>query len=247
MAANSQFDGGDTYDVSGTYDVCIVQTNTVYRSVPFAVITDWLQQGRLLDDDKVRPAGVADWIPLANEPSFAPYLTRQLPRGAEDRAEALEPVELDISWKRHDPDDEDDDVDMIPLIDVSLVLLVFFIMTTAAIGGATSLIRTPPAEHKLLAIDKNMIWVGIDDPEKNHQFVYYLGQGEQGEPKTFRDKRQLLVEVDDMLKGHRLVDVRIKANLHLPYEVVRDMTSDLEQFKADKRVNTILAEVSEKQ
>jgi len=50
-----------------------------------------------------------------------------------------------------------------------------------------------------------------------------------------------------LLKGHRLVDVRIKANLHLPYEVVRDMTSDLEQFKADKRVNSILAEVSEKQ
>jgi len=42
------------------------------------------------------------------------------------------------------------------------------------------------------------------------------------------------------------VDVRIKANLHLPFEVVRDMTNELEQFKSDKRVNSILAEVSEK-
>jgi biopolymer transport protein ExbD len=233
-------------DANRFFDVWILETNAAYRNVPYTVVTDWVQQGRLLLEDKVRPSGVKDWSRLADLPAFAAFVPRSEPHRADDTAEALEPVEVQVAWKRR-IEDEDDDVDMIPLIDVSLVLLVFFIMTTAAIGGATSLIRTPPAEHKLLAIDKNMIWVGIDDPEKNHQFVYYLGQGEQGEPKSFRDKRQLLVEVDDMLKGHRLIDVRIKANLHLPYEVVRDMTSDLEQFKADKRVNSILAEVSEKQ
>ena len=93
----------------------------------------------------------------------------------------MEPVEVEIAWKRR-AEDEDDDVDMIPLIDVSLVLLVFFIMTTAAIGGVVSTIRTPPAEHKLLAIDKNMLWVGIDRDGEG-QLVYYLGQGEQKEAK----------------------------------------------------------------
>jgi hypothetical protein len=120
-------------------------------------------------------------------------------------------------------------------------------MTIPVVGGIASVIHTPPAEHKLLAIDKNMIWVGIDDPEGKHQLVYYLGQGEEGEPRIFRDKRQLLADVEDMLRGHRGVNVRIKANLHLPFEVVRDMTNELEQFKADKRVESILAEVSEKQ
>ena len=31
-------------------DVWIVGINMVYREVPFAVVTDWLQQGRLLVD-----------------------------------------------------------------------------------------------------------------------------------------------------------------------------------------------------
>jgi biopolymer transport protein ExbD len=227
------------------FDVWIIETNAAYRNVPYMVVTDWVQQGRLLMEDKVRPAGAKEWSLVGDLQAVAAFVPKAEPNRAEDTAEAMEPVQVEVAWKRRH-EDEDDDVDMIPLIDVSLVLLVFFIMTTATVGGAVSFIKTPPAEHKLMALDKNMIWVGIDDPEHNNRFVYYLGQGEQGEPKSFRDKRQLLVEVDDMLRGHRAVDVRIKANLKLPFEVVRDMTNELEQFKVDKRVNSILAEVSEK-
>jgi hypothetical protein len=35
-------------------DIWILEINKVYRDVPFAVVTDWLQQGRLLPEDKVR-------------------------------------------------------------------------------------------------------------------------------------------------------------------------------------------------
>ncbi len=46
-------------------------------------------------------------------------------------------------------EEEDDEVDMIPLIDVSFVLLFFFIMGagTAASGGALPPIQTPHAEN----------------------------------------------------------------------------------------------------
>ena len=230
-------------DKQAFYDVWIIETNAAYRKVPYTVVTDWIQQGRLLLNDKLRPSGVKDWSRLSDLPTFTAFLPRAERHRAEDVAEAMEPVQGEIAWKRRG-EDEDDDVDMIPLIDVSLVLLVFFIMTTAAVGGAVSTIRTPPAENKLLAIDKNMLWVGIDR-DGDGQLVYYLGQGEQQEAKSFRDKRILLQQVDDLLRGQRAVDVRIKANLHLPYEVVRDMTSDLEQFKPE-RVKSILAEVSEK-
>ena len=40
-----------------TLDVWIVEGNTVYKEVPYAVVTDWLQQGRLLEDDKAKPSG----------------------------------------------------------------------------------------------------------------------------------------------------------------------------------------------
>src|SRR5437588_526952 len=112
-------------------DVWLVETNTVYREVPFAVVADWVQQSRLMPEDMLRPSGTAEWFKVGASPDFAPYVPRAQPHQVNDQAEALDPVHLDFGWKRRH-EDEDDDVDMIPLIDVSLVLLIFFIMTTAA-------------------------------------------------------------------------------------------------------------------
>src|SRR5437899_8240719 len=120
-------------------DVWIVESNTVYREVPCTVVTDWVQQGRLLEEDMLRPSGTADWFKVGESPSVSPYLPRLDPHRAEDQAEALEPVQVDFSWK-HRPGDDDEDVDMIPLIDVSLVLLIFFIMTAASAIAATTIV-----------------------------------------------------------------------------------------------------------
>ena len=38
-------------------DVWIVETNTVYKEVPFTVVSDWVQQGRLLEDDRITSPG----------------------------------------------------------------------------------------------------------------------------------------------------------------------------------------------
>jgi biopolymer transport protein ExbD len=231
-------------DKKPTLDVWVVESNTVYRGVPFTVVTDWVQQGRLLEDDRLRPAGSEDWFRLGSLPAFTPYLPKAEPQRPQDRAEALEPVEVEFSWKGRREDD-DEDVDMIPLIDVSLVLLIFFVMTAAA-GGIASFIKTPPAEHKLIVIDKNQIWVGINR-EKNDQIVYYLGQGERDEGKQYRDRDDLLRAVGEMLQGQKNIDIRIKADEHLPFEIVRDMTGDLEKYKRTGQVFSILGEVSEKQ
>ncbi|HTU93055.1 MAG TPA: biopolymer transporter ExbD [Gemmataceae bacterium] len=126
-------------------DVWIVESNTVYREVPFQVVSDWIQQGRLLENDMLRRAGTAEWFAVGGSPEFTPYLPRSEPDRVEDTAEALEPVELDIRWKKPAPD-EDEDVDMIPLIDVSLVLLIFF-MLTASSAGLAAFVPTPPAEY----------------------------------------------------------------------------------------------------
>jgi biopolymer transport protein ExbD len=234
-------------DKNATLDVWVVETNTVYRGVPFTVVTDWVQQGRLLEEDRLRPGGSEDWFRLGGLPAFTPYLPKAEPHRPQDKAEALEPVEVEFNWKRR-PEDEDDDVDMIPLIDVSLVLLIFFVMAAATAGGIASFIKTPPAEHKLIVIDKNQIWIGIHQ-EANKQILYYLGQGERedGEKNGFRDKDDLLRALGEMLQGQKAIDIRIKADEHLPFEVVRDMTGDLEKYKRTGQVFSILGEVSEKQ
>src|SRR5438270_6714036 len=127
-------------------DVWIVEGNTVYREVPFTVVADWVQQGRLLENDMLRPSGTKDWFQVGANPTFAAYLPRSEPHRAEDKAEALEPVQLELTWRRRPEDDADEDVDMIPLIDVSLVLLIFFMMVASVGALAGKEIHVSPAQ-----------------------------------------------------------------------------------------------------
>src|SRR3954471_10768380 len=116
---------------SRALDVWLVEGGAVYRAVPFTVIADWIQQGRLLAEDRARLAGSKTaWTPLGKIPAFQPYFPKAEPQAAEDQAEALEAVEGDFRWNRR-RDEEEDDPDMIPLIDVTLVLLIFFMMTAS--------------------------------------------------------------------------------------------------------------------
>ena len=50
-------------------DVWLVENNVVYRDVPYTVATDWIQQGRLLGEDRVRAAGGPKWYRLDAAPA----------------------------------------------------------------------------------------------------------------------------------------------------------------------------------
>jgi biopolymer transport protein ExbD len=247
-------------------DVWIVEINTVYREVPFAVVTDWLQQARLLADDCVRLAGSKKWHAIRAVPALTPYLPRLQPKAAQDRAEALEPVELDVEW-RHPGEAEDEDVDMIPLIDISLVLLIFFMMTASVTFGIFSPIATPAAEHQLAAITKDSYWVGIDVRTRGGT----VEKGPDGQPLPWfssgKDNRELR---EPTLKLHEAlaaltkelealpageVKVRLRAERTLPIETVTEVTLSLQRLEesvnrtrgADKGKLTVvvLGEVSE--
>jgi len=231
-------------------DVWIVDRNMVYREVPYTVITDWVQQSRLLADDKVRPSGTVEWQPLGSLPAFAVYLPKVEPFRAEDEAEALEPVQIDFSWKPG-RGEADDDVDMIPLIDISLVLLIFFMMTATVGAGVNSLIRTPTVEYKHLLVKPEMIWIGINNAEKGP--VYAIGKGETGTEDLITDlkENEVLQHLNAKIKN-QLVDVRVAADSELPYEVVKKMAVELEKrrpkdIKATAGVRKIYAEVREKE
>lgn len=111
------------------YDVWFLQANTVYKEVPYSVVTDWAEGGRLQADDRIRPSGTAQWFRLGGFPELSGFLHRDEPQPTLEEIE-LEPLYGGFTWKRR-PEDDDDDPDMIPLIDVSLVLLVFFMMTAS--------------------------------------------------------------------------------------------------------------------
>jgi biopolymer transport protein ExbD len=234
-------------------DVWIIESNTVYREVPYEVVADWVQQGRLLEDDRLRPSGTAEWFRVGASPEFSPYLPKPEPMRANDQAEALEPVELEFRYKKpRDP--EDDDVDMIPLIDVSLVLLIFF-MLTATPGTAAMFIATPEATHGTLAEETHevivgillkgkgeaatpyyRIWVGTNPPKKEHM-----------ELETEDDLLKALRELLSADTRNARIPVSINAHPDTKAGVVRHLTASLDsdpEFR--KRIERKHIGVSEK-
>lgn len=219
-------------------DVWILEINTVYREVPFGVIADWLQQGRLLAEDRVRAAGAKTWHTIQEVPAFAAYLPRPEPLETGDEAESLEPVDLGFHWRRG-AGDEDDDVDMIPLIDISLVLLIFFMMTATASTGFMSPINTPGAKHQLADISSDSYWVGVDGKGDNGQ----IEKDDAGKPRPWfslgKDNQPILaatLEPEQIVQalaknleaGAGEVKVRLRADRDLPIEVIKGITLELQ-------------------
>jgi len=230
------------------YDLWIVESNTVYREVPFTVVSDWIQEGRLLEDDKTRPSGTAEWFRVGARPEFAPYIPRPDPLRAEDQAEALEGVHVDFGWKRGHFE-EDDDVDMIPLIDVSMVLLVFFMLTATGVGAA-AFIKTPETEYGNVVNDPEGVWLGIDLEPDGVTPVYSVGQGDHSpadEDKNLATKEDALYRLKELLAKQRSpVDLTINADPGVPEGEIRTLCVSMEKEPFRSKVRSKFVGVSEK-
>lgn len=234
------------------YDVWLTATNRVYRAVPYDVVADWLQQGRIVGSDRVRPEGGGNWDLVSASALFATYIPRPSAQpAAEDRAEALEPVGFDIPSPRR-PLDDDEDVDMIPLIDISLVLLIFFMMTaTVAVSGAD--IQTPQVYQGvgLMGSDPSTFWIGIDRGDGGKP-VYSMGQGDRPPQDADRNltQEQVLARIDAKINpsaGASFgISVRVAAHKQTQFGTVQALTAELEKRRGPGRINEIKAEMNER-
>ena len=188
----------------------------------------------------VKPSGTKDWIRLGDAPDLTPYLPRPEPHRADDRAEALEAVELEFRYKRAH-DEEDDDVDMIPLIDVSLVLLIFFMLTASAVGAA-SLVDNPEAENGTMADNPGSMRIDIT-LDADGSPIYALGLGDAPAAADDADLRTRDAVLDRLkarlARTAEPVELIINADKHLKAKVVRDMLLALraEPFRSKISVN----------
>src|SRR5262245_11920587 len=235
------------------FDVWFVAANTVYKGVPYNVAADWVQQGRLAPADMVRAAGsTGAWVTIAEQEFLADYLPRptaamaapvatavagtngaanaavapaQAPR-ADERAELPEPESINVRSRF----DDEDDVDMIPLIDISMVLLVFFIMIRAA--GALAPVDVPEMRYAgQLSNDPNAITISIE--KLNDEQVYYSVRVGPTAPKPSHDllptPEKAIAALDDLLAStQRPPEVRIACHRDLPYERIVELQTDLE-------------------
>lgn len=232
---------------ASSFDVWLTAANRVYKAVPYEVVADWLQQGRITATDKVRPEGDPAWRKIDDYPILAVYLPAMSDVAANDHAEALQPLDLGLTApRRHE--DIDEDVDMVPLIDISLVLLIFFMMTATVASGGSQVV-VPESQFAVLSSDRSMLWIGIDiGPDL--QPVYSFGEGEQAAAEA--DQRLTADAVIDRVRqkltkreAGRTLTLRIAAHHRLPFETVQQLTARLVPLRREG-LGEIKAEVSER-
>jgi len=205
------------------FDVWIVERNTVYQKVPFTVVADWTQEGRLIDNDKVRPAGTTVWQKLVEHPLLTAYIPKPEPTHAEDTAEAFKAVELDFPGKPQEA--EDNDPDMIPLIDISMVLLVFFMMTANSLMSASP-VQNPKANNASI-IDAKRITVITMMPRTATKIDYFVG--DRYGPDDALSEEAAVKRVQEDLRVQRNLRVIIQADRTISYDTVQRLTLKLER------------------
>ncbi len=227
------------------FDVWFVAADTVYRGVPYGVLTGWAEQGRVAAGDKLRPAGSSDpWLRVADHPAVADFLYRPRPAAAAGPAEQLQPVEMDLGPHK---EVEDEDVDMIPLIDISLVLLIFFMMTTAV--AALSPVDVPDLRNiSQPSNEKDAITILIDKKSTGEAF-FALRVGEKPpapEDNNLATPEELLRRLDARLaEAQRPPEVRIACHRDLERGWVRDIARELDKRKQKDQIASYFAEVNE--
>src|SRR5262249_9751912 len=150
---------------------------------------DWVEEGRLLDKDCVRPAGqnTAAWQRIKEHPQLAPFLAiLDIPR--EEEPPGGEDQEIDLVIEERKKAVDDDDVDMIPLIDISMVLLVFFMMTAENLVAGLP-VNSPIARHAKVHDQSSTIPVSVlfDD---NGQVIFLVGDKGDQEDNKARNEEQ---------------------------------------------------------
>lgn len=230
------------------FDVWYVKADTIYKNVPYSVVTGWADQGRLAATDKVRTAGIEEpWVTIKNHPQIGDFLFRrgEPAEASSEQAEQLGPIEMDTHWPKSAADD-DDDVDMIPLIDISLVLLIFFMMTAAV----STLSPTGVPEMKYAAEledGSNTITLVIDKrPNNEVSLSMRVGNTEPAEDANLRTIEELMQHLDARLgEFERPPVVHIACHRGLERSWVSDIASELNKRKLKDQIASYAAMVNE--
>ena len=240
------------------FDVWFVAANTVYKAVPYNVVAEWTLGGRLSGTDMVRPAGTeAAWVPVAGYELLSDYLPRPAATAEPTPGAALAPVAAPVEKPVELPDPEpgprasrfedDDEVDMIPLIDISMVLLVFFIIIQAA--GALAPVDVPEMKYGgHLSSDPEAITITIE--KSSDTDVYYSVRVGGVSPKPGHDQlptpEAAIKALTEALSGAtRPPEVRIACRKDLPRERVYELRRELEPLRKKGIINSTVATVVE--
>jgi len=218
----------------------IVSQNKLLGPLSLEVLVQMAAQGRICAEDLVRPGGSRTWLRVTEVPELAarlvaPPAPEPVPAGPEEdpaeTGQASEPIRLGRRTRY-----EDAAMEMAPMIDVTFLLLIFFMLTNSLANPAA--MDVPEAVHgrgvtlegqQLILIDQNGGYYLGDTP--NHQ--------------SAADSLDALVaEVHKNARASKLdLDVIVSAHRDVKHRHVREL---LEGLATVEELGEILLGVEEK-
>ena len=214
----------------------------VVRDLSLQQIVDGLRDGLWETTDEVVGPGETRWQAIESHPQLAE-------------------IAMDIEDLRPPRHQEATSLDLNALIDISLVLLIFFMMTASVSTGILSTIATPSAQHQLAAITQGSFWVGVDS--KNRGGI----KGEEGATwySFGKDIKETVAPTQDLSEVSGAlakelekaeageVKIRIRGDRNLPIETIKSVVVQLQDLEnrlnrgrgSGKLTFIILGEVSE--
>ncbi|NLF72586.1 MAG: biopolymer transporter ExbD [Candidatus Anammoximicrobium sp.] len=213
-------------------DVKIVKTGRVYERVPLEKLRRWVAERRVLPDDLVRPVGATRWLRVATAPELAsPAVQAPAQPTSPTRKPAAKPAtaatgDLGIPApaktrpRRRFRFLEDTTMDMMPMIDVTFQLLIFFMFANQLANPNP--IEVPEARYGRGIMPDGKQAILVDD-----QGRYYLG--ESTKPENIAPLEQVIrVVADNAASANGPLDVIISAHKASQHDQVRALMEKLE-------------------
>ncbi len=130
------------------------------------------------------------------------------------------------------------EINVIPYVDVSLVLLVIFMVATPFMIQGVDL-NLPKEDSKAIKkANQDNLTISISETGE-----YYLDIG--GQPKKFSSSDKVFQEIKKILKNNQALEIFVRADQNSLYKRVIEVLSEIQKYKAGS-VNLITEPKSDK-
>ncbi|MBI3462071.1 MAG: biopolymer transporter ExbD, partial [Planctomycetes bacterium] len=219
---------------TGVWQVRRAKGRRVYTGLSRKQVEQALRSGKLTADDLALPPGAPRWmkVPIAliyagEQAVAAPVAVVGRPPGPEVWVPDWAPMQEEGRLIRPEAEEEDPaEMDMTPMIDVTTLLLIFFL-----VGGVFMLqarIELPKAKTGVPEVPAERMPVGI--------LIDVAPDDATGVKISFEDSRDTTVLMDDIVKGYRerveqgaLPEAMLKAHRQVSFGLVRQTMAKLSE------------------
>ena len=228
---------------TGVWQVRRVKGRRVYTGLSRKQVEQALRTGKLTTDDLALPPGAPRWMKVpvaliyAGEQAVAAPAAAGKPAGPEVSVPDWVTMQQEGRLIKPEPEGEDPaEMDMTPMIDVTTLLLIFFLV--GSVFMLESRIELPKAKTGEVTGERRPVSILID----------VAPEDPTGAKIAFEDKRDTTVPLGDIVKGYRerveqggQPEAVLKAHRHVSFGLVRQTMAKL----AEAGVQRIMVGIEE--